>query len=84
MSSPSADLQTDKRRSITRRCAAVFPAHSVLQKQAGGSTERRRRAELRVQPMGGSLAERVLRAKGIPRWTLEDAGGDPPRYPNAY
>jgi hypothetical protein len=86
MTSPKADLSTDKEEQFN---------HSVLVPQfflpmpcyRADANERLNAMAQRNVPFLGwvsHLQNAYFGQKSIPKWTLEEGDGDPPRHPNAY
>ena len=86
MTSPKADLSTDKEEQFnhSRLVPQFFPRIPCYKADAN-----ERLSAVVAEPCEfiawvGHLANAYFGQKSILSWTLEDDGGDPPRYPNAY
>jgi hypothetical protein len=86
LSSPKADLQTDKEEKFNhaRLVPQFFPRipcyNADANERLGAIVER----EVNVFAWVEHLQDAYFAQKSILNWTLEDDGGDPPRYPNSY
>jgi len=86
LSSPKADLQTDKEEKFnhSRLVPQFFPRIPCYKADAnerlGAMVER----EFNFMAWVDHLQDAYFGQKSILNWTLEDDGGDPPRYPNSY
>jgi hypothetical protein len=86
LSSPKADLSTDKeeRFNHSRLVPQFFPRIPCYRADAnerlGAIVER----ELNFSAWVDHLQDAYFGQKSILNWTLQDDGGDPPRYPNSY
>ncbi|MCX7043859.1 MAG: hypothetical protein NTX50_00035 [Candidatus Sumerlaeota bacterium] len=86
MTSPKTDFSSDKVERINHtrlvpQFSPRFPAYRANADQRMGAI-----VERNVGFMGwvGHLQCAYFEQLSIPNWTLEDDGGDPPRYPNAW
>ena len=86
MSSPKADLRTDKEQrfnhaELVRQFLPRIPCYKAdLNQRLAAVIERR----FTFSEWAKHLQMAYFSQKTIPNWTLEDDGGNPPRYPNAY
>jgi lysophospholipase L1-like esterase len=86
LSSPKADLRIDKeeRFNHSRLVPQFFPSIPCYKADAnerlGAIVER----EVNFSAWVDHLQSAYFGQKSILNWTLEDDGGDPPRYPNSY
>jgi hypothetical protein len=86
MTSPKADLSTDKEEQFNH--AALVPQFFPrIPSYRADANERLNAIVERNVPFlewVSHLQNTYFGPKSIPKWTLEEDGGDPPRYPNAY
>ncbi len=86
LTSPKADLSTDKEESFNH--AALVPQFSPrIPCYRADASERLNALVERNVPFlewVSHLQNAYFGQQSIPKWTLAEAGGDPPRYPNAY
>ena len=86
MTSPKADLSTDKEEQFNHAALVpqFFPRIPCYRADA---SERLNAIVERNVPFFqwvSHLQNAYFEQKSIPKWTLEEASGDPPRYPNVY
>ena len=86
MSSPKADLQIDKeeRFNHSRLVPQFFPRIPCYKADASERLSAIVERELGFSAWVNHLQSAYFGQMSIPNWTLEDDGGDPPRYPNSY
>ena len=86
MTSPKADLSTDKEEQFNH--ASLVPQFfSRIPCYRADANERLNAIVERNVPFiewVSHLQNTYFGQKSIPKWMLEEDGGDPPRYPNAY
>ncbi len=86
MTSPKADLSTDKEESFNH--AALVPQFSprIPCYRADASDRLNAIVERNVPFLEwvSHLQNAYFGQQSIPKWTLAEEGGDPPRYPNVY
>lgn len=86
MTSPKADLSTDKEESFNH--AALVPQFSPrIPCYRADASERLNAIVERNVPFFGwvsHLQSAYFGQQSIPKWTLTEEVGDPPRYPNSY
>src|SRR5207249_4551644 len=86
MSSPKADLRTEKEQrfnhaELVPQFLPRIPCYKAdLNQRLAAVIERR----FTFSQWATHLQMAYFGQKSIPNWTLEDDGGNPPRYPNAY
>jgi len=86
MSSPKADLQTDKEErfnhaDLVPQFSPRIPCYKAnLEHRLAVLVER----HFTFSQWATHLQNACFEQKDIPHWTLDDGGGDPPQYPNAY
>jgi hypothetical protein len=86
MTSPKADLSTDKEEQFnhSRLVPQFFPRIPCYKADANERFSAMVANHINFISWVGHLQNAYFGQKSIPAWTLEDDGGDPSRYPNAY
>jgi hypothetical protein len=86
LSSPKADLQTDKEETFNhaRLVPQFFPRIPCYKADANQRLSAVVDRNFGFSAWVNHLQDAYFGEKSILNWTLEDDGGDPPRYPNCY
>jgi hypothetical protein len=86
LSSPKADLQTDKEEKFnhSRLVPQFFPRIPCYKADANERLSAIVERGFRFSAWVDHLQDAYFGERSIPNWTLEDDGSDPPRYPNSY
>lgn len=86
MTSPKADLSTDKEESFnhTSLVPQFFPRIPCYRADASDRLNAIVERNVPFLEWVGHLQNAYFGQQSIPKWTLAEAGGDPPRYPNVY
>jgi hypothetical protein len=86
MTSPKADLSSDKEEQFnhSRLVPQFFPRVPCYKADANERLSAVVANHIDFIAWVGHLQNAYFGQKSIPSWTLEDDGGDPPHYPNAY
>ncbi|MEO6035740.1 MAG: SGNH/GDSL hydrolase family protein [Verrucomicrobiota bacterium] len=86
MTSPKADLSTDKEESFNH--AQLVPQFSpkipCYRADASARLDAVVERNFPFLQWVGHLQSAYFKQQSIPKWTLSEEGGDPPRYPNVY
>ncbi|ERR1700722_2417600 len=86
LSSPKADLQTDKEEKFnhSRLVPQFFPRIPCYKADANERLSAIVERHFPFSAWVDHLQDAYFGQRSIPNWTLEDDGSDPPRYPNSY
>jgi len=86
LSSPKADLQTDKEETFNhaRLVPQFFPRIPCYRADANERLEALVERKVNFVGWVSHLQDAYFGQKSLLKWTLEDDGGDPARYPNSY
>jgi hypothetical protein len=86
LSSPKADLQTDKEETFNhaRLVPQFYPRIPCYKATANERLSAVVERNVEMIAWVNHLQDAYFGQKSILNWTLEDDGGDPPRYPNSY
>jgi hypothetical protein len=86
LSSPKADLQIDKEETFnhSRLVPQYFPRIPCYKADANERLSAIVEREFNFTAWVDHLQDAYFGQRSILSWTLEDDGGDPPRYPNSY
>ena len=86
MTSPKADLSSDKEEPFnhSRLVPQFSPRIPCYRADANERLSAVVQREVGFLQWVGHLQNAYFGQKSIPSWTLEDDGGNPPRYPNVY
>jgi lysophospholipase L1-like esterase len=86
LSSPKADLQTDKEETFnhSRLVPQFFPRIPCYRADANERLEAVVERKVNFVDWVSHLQDAYFGQKSLLKWTLEDDGGDPARYPNSY
>jgi hypothetical protein len=86
MTSPKADLSTDKEESFNHASLVpqFFPRIPCYRADASDRLNAIVERNVPFFEWVGHLQNAYFGQQSIPKWTLAEAGGDPPRYPNVY
>jgi hypothetical protein len=86
LSSPKADLQIDKEETFnhSRLVPQFYPRIPCYKADANERLSAVMERHVNFIAWVDHLQDAYFGQKSIPQWTLEDDGGDPPRYPNSY
>jgi hypothetical protein len=86
MTSPKADLSSDKEEAFnhSRLVPQFSPWIPCYRADANERLSAVIQREVGFLQWVGHLQNAYFGQKSIPSWTLEDDGGNPPRYPNVY
>ncbi len=86
MTSPKADLSTDKEEQFnhSRLVSQFWPRIPCYRADANERLSAVIERQVNFVAWVGHLQTAYFDQKSILNWTLEDDGGSPPRYPNAY
>ncbi|MEK7677622.1 MAG: hypothetical protein AAB676_17475 [Verrucomicrobiota bacterium] len=86
MSSPKADLQTDKEEKFNHAelVPQFWPRIPCYKAEIAGRLEIVAERNLNFLAWVGHLQNAYFDQKNILAWTLAEDGGDPPKYPNTY
>ncbi len=86
LSSPKADLQINKEETFNhaRLVPQFFPRIPCYKADANERLEAIVEREVNFVGWVDHLQNAYFAQRSILNWTLEDDGGDPPRYPNSY
>jgi hypothetical protein len=86
LSSPKADLRVDKEENFNhaRLVPQFFPRIPCYKADANTRLGVLVEREVPFSAWVNHLQDAYFGQKSILNWTLEDDGGDPPRYPNSY
>jgi hypothetical protein len=86
LSSPKADLQTDKEEKFnhSRLVPQFFPRIPCYKADANERLSAIVERGLQFSAWVDHLQDAYFGQRSIPNWTLEDDGSDPPHYPNSY
>jgi len=86
MTSPKADLSTDKEEQFNHAALVpqFFPRIPCYRADANDRLNAVVERNVPFFQWVSHLQSAYFGQKSIPKWTLEEEGGDPPRYPNVY
>jgi hypothetical protein len=86
MTSPKADLSTEKEEPFnhSRLVPQFVPRIPCYRADASERLSALVERQVPFLSWVSHLQDTYFGQKSIPRWTLEDDGGNPPRYPNSY
>ena len=86
MTSPKADLSTDKEEQFNHAALVpqFFPRIPCYRADANGRLNAIVERNVPFFEWVSHLQNAYFGQKSIPKWTLEEESGDPPRYPNVY
>jgi hypothetical protein len=86
MTSPKADLSTDKEEQFNhaRLVPQFYPPIPCYRADANERLSAVVQRNVSFISWAGHLQNAYFGQKSIPSWTLEDDGGSPPNYPNAW
>jgi hypothetical protein len=86
MTSPKADLSTDKEESFNHAALVpqFFPRIPCYRADASERLNAIVERNVPFLEWVSHLQNAYFGQQSIPKWTLAEAGGDPPRYPNVY
>jgi hypothetical protein len=86
MTSPKADLSTDKEEQFNHSALVpqFFPRIPCYRADANQRLNAMVARNVPFFEWVSHLQNTYFGQKSIPKWTLDEEGGDPPRYPNVY